>query len=139
MRLNTTEESSTHWCLPVAVAAILVAVLVAGAALHIFGLDVLCLLPNRTLCPFRTLTGLACPGCGMTRAFLALGQLRITKALAENPFSIALVVLMGSYVLSSGRRCVKFVRKYRLDWIGVVSVLVFWGHRISQQLSRGDF
>lgn len=55
---------------------------------RLFGWDV------PTLCGMRLITGLSCPGCGMTRsfAFLAHGQLR--DAFAMNPLGpIAFVVV----------------------------------------------
>ncbi|MBI4890572.1 MAG: DUF2752 domain-containing protein [Acidobacteria bacterium] len=37
------------------------------------------------LCPIKTLTGIACPGCGSTRALHALLHLRFVEAFALNP------------------------------------------------------
>ena len=45
-----------------------------------------------TLCPFRALTGLPCPGCGMTRGFCALGHGDLRGALDQNILSPALYV-----------------------------------------------
>lgn len=41
-------------------------------------------------CPFRLLTSIPCPGCGMTRAFIALASLDIKQAFSYNPFSLPL-------------------------------------------------
>lgn len=43
------------------------------------------------LCPFRALTGLDCPGCGMTRALGRLARGRVGPALDYN---LALVVVV---------------------------------------------
>ncbi len=43
--------------------------------------------PTFVLCPFRFLTGLPCPGCGMTRAFCHLAHGHFITALQFNPFS----------------------------------------------------
>lgn len=39
-------------------------------------------------CPFETITEIASPGCGMTRAFLALAEGDFFSAFHYNPFSI---------------------------------------------------
>ncbi len=37
------------------------------------------------LCPFYLLTGLPCPGCGLTRCFICLGHGRFFESLHWNP------------------------------------------------------
>ena len=37
-------------------------------------------------CPFYYITGLQCPGCGISRMMLALARLDFTQALQYNPF-----------------------------------------------------
>jgi hypothetical protein len=44
-------------------------------------------------CPLRTLTGIPCPGCGMTTAATGLVAGDIATALAANPFILGLAVL----------------------------------------------
>jgi len=64
---------------------LLLAVLVVGAvilAAHAAGI---------VLCPFRRFVGLPCPGCGSTRAVLALLQGDVAAALALNPLAVFLV------------------------------------------------
>ncbi len=46
-------------------------------------------------CPFRALTGISCPGCGMTRAFLLLSHLRLSEAFAMNPAAPLLAMAMA--------------------------------------------
>jgi hypothetical protein len=40
------------------------------------------------LCPFRLVTGLPCPGCGLTRSWVYLAHGRWADALAANPFGV---------------------------------------------------
>jgi Protein of unknown function (DUF2752) len=43
------------------------------------------------VCPLRTLTGFPCPGCGLTRAFVALAHGHVSAALALNAMSVPLL------------------------------------------------
>ena len=43
-------------------------------------------------CIIKTLTGISCPGCGMTRACLALLRLDFSAALYYHPLSIYLII-----------------------------------------------
>lgn len=49
------------------------------------------------MCPFRLATGLPCPGCGMTRAWVFLLHGRAGDALSANPF--VLVTLPAAIAL----------------------------------------
>ena len=40
-----------------------------------------------TLCLFKNIFGISCPGCGMTRAFLFLGHGNVREAITLNPIS----------------------------------------------------
>jgi hypothetical protein len=51
------------------------------------------------LCPFRALSGIPCPGCGMTGALLALAKGDLIEAVAHNPFSMLLLFLAGLSLL----------------------------------------
>jgi len=51
------------------------------------------------LCIVKGLTGLDCPGCGMTRAFLFIGHGRFADAAAMHPASIpASLIVLGMAV-----------------------------------------
>ena len=52
-------------------------------------------------CPLKTVSGVPCPGCGSTRAALALSELDLPAALAMNPLATAAwVVLVGGGLLA---------------------------------------
>lgn len=50
------------------------------------------------LCPFAALTGWPCPGCGLTRASLALLQGQFERALQLHPLVPVLLPLLGLVV-----------------------------------------
>ncbi|MBX6423747.1 DUF2752 domain-containing protein [Thermosulfurimonas sp. F29] len=77
-------------------------------------------------CPFRRMTGLPCPGCGMTRALWALSGGRVREALVLNPFS---VIILGLALLEviPGFRIENPERIYR--WL-LPLVLLWWGVRL---------
>jgi hypothetical protein len=72
--------------------------LLSGVLLHFWAIDALHYLPGISLCPFHVITGIACPGCGMARAFLTLGQLNLQQAIELNPFSLPLFSVMLLYL-----------------------------------------
>jgi len=43
-------------------------------------------------CPFKMLTGIPCPGCGGTRALMALLHGHIWEAIMTNPFSVLVIL-----------------------------------------------
>jgi hypothetical protein len=51
-------------------------------------------------CPFHTMTGLNCPGCGMTRAFHQLTHGHILTALHYNALMLLLVPVLGYTLVS---------------------------------------
>ena len=90
--------------------AVLVVMAVAGgnAVLFAVGLPLV-------RCPFRSFTGLNCPGCGMTRAvfYAATGQWQ--RAFEHHPFGIPMAlggVFVGAAALLPGER-----RRRWAEWI----------------------
>ena len=76
----------------------LAALPIFGIFLHLFEIDFMKYLPAFSFCPFHAVTGLECPGCGMTRAMISLGQLKLEEAVKYNIFSLPLFTLMIVYV-----------------------------------------
>jgi hypothetical protein len=88
------------------------------------------------VCFFRAVTGLPCPGCGLTRAFSSLLQGRAEAAFAYHPFVFILlplsVIAAAHNFLPAGVRqqlaefCGRHDRIIRLGYHGFIySLLVF--------------
>lgn len=56
-------------------------------------------IPILPFCLFKTITGWMCPGCGMTRALLAIGRFDFSAALHFNPLSFCVVAFIFFYAV----------------------------------------
>lgn len=70
---------------PVVVGA---AALLAAALIPAGGVD-----SGPVLCPFRLLTGIPCPACGLTRSWVHLAHGDVASSLANHPIGPALMLL----------------------------------------------
>lgn len=55
------------------------------------------------ICPFRNLTGLPCPGCGLTRSWVYLTHGRLGDGFSANPFGAVAIALVLALVVASVR------------------------------------
>jgi hypothetical protein len=111
----------------------LISVFGAGLASYAFGFspESMALLP----CPLHFISGIECPGCGMTRACIALARGDWTQALHYNPLSMGLILFAGAYALAPGSLRQKWARltpgiRRTTKWAVLASVLLFWVFRI---------
>jgi hypothetical protein len=70
------------------------ALLVAGAVV----LPRSVLRDSPVICPFRLVTGLPCPACGLTRSWQAAAHLRLIESLGYHPLGAA--TLVGAIVVA---------------------------------------
>jgi hypothetical protein len=85
------------------------------------------------VCPFHRLTGLWCPGCGMTRALHALLHGDVAAAVSSNLF-VPLVVVLGGYLWLSWLW--PTLGRGRLPSLGRVPATV-WGVLVAAALVYG--
>jgi hypothetical protein len=79
-------------------------------------------------CPYLALTGMACPGCGITRAFHFLTHADVTTAFAYNP--LLFLAAPAALVFASAPRVAGQVRGARwrtsIGWTMAAVTLAFW-------------
>jgi hypothetical protein len=97
--------------------------LVLAAPLAVLGFLAIQTDDGPTVCPFALCTGMACPGCGMTRAASHLIRGDLTTALAYHPL-IPLVAVMsiGGWVWFLLRRSGR-VRPLPGRWVNVILIV----------------
>jgi hypothetical protein len=69
-------------------------------------------------CPIRNIFGIRCPGCGMTRAFVAMSSGNMPRAWRHNPFSFIVVPLLAWGIVETIRsiaQSVSSASKYGAD------------------------
>lgn len=80
-------------------------------------------------CAFYTTTGYLCPGCGITRMFLALLRLDIPAAFSHNPVVFSLFVVWNVIAILCFTEKVAFVQNRRflhiIFWISIGALFFF--------------
>ena len=80
-------------------------------------------------CPFRTITGWLCPGCGITHMLIALIQLDFHTAYLENPFLLlTLPFVIGQIIYQRYLQLTKQVNprwNQVLLWLYVIALIIF--------------
>ena len=71
-------------------------------------------------CLFKTLTGISCPACGMTRAFLAMLRFDFLSAIYYNILSIPLAIFLAYAII---RLIIDFIQNHSTFLEGVLKFL----------------
>ena len=84
-------------------------------------------------CPFKLVTGLKCPGCGITHMIMALFRLNFKEAFLCNPFLfILLPLIIGANIVNSvyyvvkGEKIVSFKIERFSGWFLLAITLIYW-------------
>lgn len=76
-----------------------------------------------TICYFKTITGLPCPGCGLTRAFISLYKGNMLEAFVYHP--LWLLVLLVAFVIFFKKHFSISYKLYNSNFFWVLVVLIF--------------
>ncbi|MDE5755115.1 MAG: DUF2752 domain-containing protein [Oscillospiraceae bacterium] len=82
------------------------------------------------VCPFYAFTNIYCPGCGGTRALLALLNGKILLSLHENPavllLAICCILYASEKILKSRNRPAKLLPRNLVFWGILIALWVIW-------------
>ncbi|MDE5768818.1 MAG: DUF2752 domain-containing protein [Oscillospiraceae bacterium] len=82
------------------------------------------------VCPFYALTNIYCPGCGGTRALLALLDGNLRLSVHENPAVLVLGICCMLYtlekILKSQNRLVKLLPRNPIFWGILIALWIIW-------------
>ena len=92
-----------------------------------------------SLCPFYNITGLPCPGCGLTRAFVSLGHGQWLQSLHWHPLGWLIALVLACLWVRSGVYWLRGTNLWAmsadanrwLTWAGVVGLVVSSAGRIA--------
>lgn len=97
-----------------------------------------------SLCPFHQITGLPCPGCGLTRAFVCLGHGHVAQSLHWHPIGwlvygvLLLLWARAGLTWALRRPLVPLSARMvgRLNWASVATLLLVGVVRIGWALAH---
>jgi Protein of unknown function (DUF2752) len=105
--------------------------LLAGGAVYLFFFQ-----PGRSgifpACPFHTLTGLNCPGCGTTRGLHQLLHGNLVAAFALNPLMVLTLPFLGYCLLAYTRSVItdrpmtQISLSPKFGWLLTILIVSFW-------------
>ena len=82
-------------------------------------------------CPFRTVTGLRCPGCGLSHAAVCLTHLDIKGAFMANAlfipiYAYLIYTFISEFVFNIKRNTTNDVINRRIDVVFLIVIILWW-------------
>jgi len=90
-------------------------------------------------CPLYAVSGIPCPGCGMTRAFLSLLRLDFAAAWNWNPAVYLLLVCTGYAVVCCLMGRYEQAKSFRFWGVAACLILLIWFVRFPGFLQENDY
>jgi hypothetical protein len=100
------------------------------------------------LCPFRSTTGLPCPGCGLTHAFCAIAKGHVERGFEYHALGPAVFLVACFYWVrgvaavigyrDSVARFDETIRRWRLLSVGLAVLLIAWVVHLVELGSSGQ-
>lgn len=100
-------------------------------------------------CPLRRLTGIPCPGCGLSRSFMAIARGDFDEALRMHLFGpvlfvgFILVIVLMAAELKTGRRLRRtpfyYLQRVQNWWWLALLYFGYYGVRLNSLIQTGEF
>ena len=126
-----TKSASSSLILRMITAAVLLCTFSSGIALYFFKIDLIDLCSRIPLCFFHSITGIPCPFCGMSRAFLALGQLNLPKAIYFHPLSVIALAVMIIYLCC--KKIPRWLQHKAWAYLFLLATIITWTLRLANR------
>lgn len=72
---------------------------------------------QKSICLIYNTTGIPCPSCGMTRAFLSVARLDFIKAFHDHPLFLLVPILFYSYLYGKQKLLISICLLFIIVWI----------------------
>jgi hypothetical protein len=79
-------------------------------------------------CPFKKLTGIDCPGCGLQRSVIALLQGDIIKSIQLYPATIPILLIALTGIFE--KYIIKYRKQYLTKWLYIFTGVIIAGSYI---------
>ena len=95
------------------------------------------------VCPVKYLLHIPCPGCGLTRGFIAILHLRFIDAFNDNVLSIPIFLILGSVTLFTltdlffKTKILDSFREYSLTKFQIMNLVLIFALNWSMNIIRG--
>ncbi len=95
----------------------------------------------QSFCPVKMLTGIPCPGCGMTKSILCLFHGEWQKSISFHAFGPVLVAILLLYPFFRRISFGPFVRFYsnRLLYILIAAFMLYYLYRLGMYITTHSF